>query len=163
LIQDFQPALGDTFAVITATSGIVGEFGALDLPELLGNLAWRVIYEPNQVSLVALLPGDYNFDGVVNAADYTVWRNTLGQAVLAGTGADGSGPGGAPDGMVTAHDYTNWKSRYGNTAGSGASVGDHSEVPEPSAAVMLFVGIALLVHGKACRLRRGILAHGLPR
>ena len=41
------------------------------------------------------LPGDYNFNGVHDAVDYTVWRDTLGSAT--DLRADGSGPtsGGA--------------------------------------------------------------------
>ena len=37
-----------------------------------------------------VLPGDYNHNGIVDAADYVVWRDTLGQS---GTGlaADGNG------------------------------------------------------------------------
>jgi hypothetical protein len=90
------------------------------------------------------LGGDYNLDGTVNAADYTVWRNTLGQTVPVGTGADGSGPGGVPDGMVTTHDYANWKSRFGNTAGSGASVGDPQAVPETSGLLLLCIALVCL-------------------
>jgi hypothetical protein len=95
------------------------------------------------------LGGDYNFDGAVNAADYTVWRNTLGQSVPIGTGADGSGPFGPPDGLITQHDFTYWKSRYGNTApgaGTGASQdSDASAVPEPSTNILLFAGTIWLV------------------
>ena len=36
--------------------------------------------------------GDYNGDGTVDAADYTVWRDTFGQEVDEGTGADGMSP-----------------------------------------------------------------------
>jgi hypothetical protein len=61
--------------------------------------------------------GDYNDDGTANAADYTVWRNTLGQTGLAlYSGADGNG-----DGMITRADYDVWKQRYGETVnGLGA-------------------------------------------
>jgi hypothetical protein len=97
------------------------------------------------------LGGDYNQDGAVNAADYTVWRNTLGQNVAVGTGADGSGPGGAPDGMVTLHDYTHWKSRYGNSApGAGSGSGLGSAVPEPASHILMLGGLLIF----ACRRRK---------
>jgi hypothetical protein len=76
------------------------------------------------------LPGDYNHDGVVAAADYTVWRNQLGAVAYLGTAslrfdpfpislqgstvffADGNG-----DGYVDALDYAVWKSNFGATVG----------------------------------------------
>jgi hypothetical protein len=66
----------------------------------------------------AAIFGDYNQDGTVNAADYTVWRNTLGQSGLTPySGADGDG-----DGTVDADDYGVWKSHFGMTLpGAGGS------------------------------------------
>ncbi len=65
------------------------------------------------------LLGDYNGDHSVNAADYTVWRNSLGQTGLTPfSGADANG-----DGKVTMSDYNIWKTHYGETvpsAGAGA-------------------------------------------
>jgi len=82
------------------------------------------------------LPGDYDHDGLVDAADYTVWRDRLGQtSVTPYTGPDGDG-----DGQISAADYTVWKSHFGTAAGSGAtaSAGDPAEaVPEPAAIVIL--------------------------
>jgi hypothetical protein len=82
-----------------------------------------------------ILPGDYNQDGHVDAADYTVWRDTLGQSVTAGTHADGDG-----DGMIGSADYDVWKAHFGRTAlGSGAG----AAIPEPSGVVLLIAGIAM--------------------
>jgi hypothetical protein len=53
---------------------------------------------------------DYNGDGFVDAADYTVWRDTTGTSVAPGTGADGNG-----DGMVDAADYAIWRTGFGST------------------------------------------------
>jgi hypothetical protein len=75
-----------------------------------------------RVQFVGNLPtllGDYNKDGDVNAADYTVFRNALGATGLTPfSGADGTG-----DGKVTMDDYEVWKRHYGDTlpmAGAGA-------------------------------------------
>ncbi len=64
------------------------------------------------------LPGDYNRDHVVNAADYTVWRNSSGQTgLLFYSGADGNG-----DGQITAADYELWKNHFGQAEpGAGAA------------------------------------------
>jgi hypothetical protein len=84
--------------------------------------------------------GDYNGDLTVNAADYTVWRNTLGQAVaFDGAGADGDG-----DRMVDFDDYLFWKSHYGEAVG-GASAAQNmaSTVPEPSSLLILLAAATL--------------------
>jgi hypothetical protein len=93
-------------------------------------------------------PGDYNDDGTVDAADYVVWRNTLGETVpnygqnnaALGTGADGDG-----DGVITAADYDVWRSRFGEVAGGAASAG--SGVPEPTALGTAAVAITHLLLG----------------
>ncbi|MEZ6103807.1 MAG: choice-of-anchor L domain-containing protein [Pirellulaceae bacterium] len=54
------------------------------------------------------LPGDYNGNDVVDAADYTVWKDSFGENVDPGTGADGN-----CNGTVDAADYTVWKDNFG--------------------------------------------------
>ena len=57
---------------------------------------------------VGFLPGDYNANGTVDAADYTMWRDTLGSTT--DLRADGNG-----DGVVNTLDYTLWKDNFGQT------------------------------------------------
>lgn len=85
-----------------------------------------VIYQA--ASAAVTLPGDYNNDGFVNAADYTVWRNALGTAATL--------PGDTSPGGVSAVDYTVWANNYGRTAGGSSSVA----IPEPSA-LLLMLGL----------------------
>jgi hypothetical protein len=90
---------------------------------------------------VAPLPptttGDYNGNGVVDAADYVEWRDTLTQSVTAGSGADGNA-----NGTIDAADYDFWRARFGTVlAGSGSSMA----VPEPTAAAMALIALALLL------------------
>ncbi len=80
--------------------------------------------------------GDYNSNGIVDASDYTVWRDTFGSA--SDLRADGN-----HDGQVTASDFYYWKSRFGNTAGGGSSdVGQN--VPEPSSVSLALLACCLL-------------------
>ena len=58
---------------------------------------------------------DYNGNGIVDAADYTIWRDHLGQSVTPGTNGDSNG-----DGTVNDADYAVWKSLYGQS-GTGAT------------------------------------------
>jgi hypothetical protein len=77
-------------------------------------------------------PGDYNGDGRVDAADYTVWRDNLGAPDETSLNGNGSGSGG-----VDPADYDLWKTNFGMGLGGGgltAVVGGQS-VPEPGAIV----------------------------
>jgi hypothetical protein len=58
--------------------------------------------------------GDYNNDNIVNAADYTVWRNSLGQpaSTLPNRAATNTAT------TVEASHYDDWKANFGNTGGS---------------------------------------------
>ena len=51
---------------------------------------------------------DYNGNGEVDAADYTVWKDSFGMSVPPGSGADGNG-----NGVIDAADYTIWKDDFG--------------------------------------------------
>jgi hypothetical protein len=79
-----------------------------------------------RVDFVGNLPnlsGDYNKNNLVDAADYTVWRDTLGQSGLTPfTGADGSG-----NGVVDMGDYNVWNANFGRTASVPVGVaGDYN-------------------------------------
>jgi hypothetical protein len=68
-------------------------------------------------SVVADQTADFNGNGTVDAADYTVWRNNLGLMDTA-TQATGDANG---DGDVTAADYTAWKSAFGEASGGNGT------------------------------------------
>jgi predicted outer membrane repeat protein len=76
------------------------------------------------------LLGDYNRDGSVDAADYTLWRDTLIANVTPYSGADGSG-----NGMVDTADYGVWKSHFGQLLPSHAAVSEATTVRPPSGPV----------------------------
>lgn len=78
---------------------------------------------------VAGVDGDYNNNGIVDAADYTIWRDHLNSSFQL------ENEGGISPGTVDAADYNFWKLRFGATSGAGsASV---SAVPEPASMVLL--------------------------
>lgn len=97
---------------------------------------------PNQLlSIVERLPCDFNGDGQVDAADFTVWRDSFGKAVPHGSSADSNG-----DGVVDNADYSLWQLHFGETlgGGSGAPSSEGSRaVPEPEAAAAALVGLLL--------------------
>ncbi len=83
------------------------------------------------VTPVSNLAGDYNQNGMVDAADYTVWRDSVG-AIGNLLAADGNG-----DFVVNSADELIWRNNFGAIAAAG------SAVPEPSAGALL-VGLVLL-------------------
>jgi hypothetical protein len=140
-INGFTPAANNSFDILDWGT-LSGTFSTIVLPSLSGGLAWNTsqLYTAGILSIDSVgLPGDYNHNDVVDAADYVVWRNTLGQTVTTGTGADGNG-----NGVIDSNDYAFWRGHFGMTAGSGSSAATSAAVPEPATLVMLIVGIVLM-------------------
>lgn len=134
----FTPAEGDAFTLLTATT-ITGNFGQLTLPDLTNGLDWRVVRTPRRLTLRVVAPstpGDFNNDGVIDAADYTVWRDTTGSTgpLLA---ADANG-----DELVNEADLAIWRSAYG--------VATAISVPEPSTLLLAPAACSAVM---ACRQR----------
>lgn len=72
------------------------------------------------------LPGDYDDDGDVDAADYTIWRDNLGRPEsLPNDDTAGVGP----------DDYDRWKTNFGQGGGGALA----AAVPEPSALLLLLI------------------------
>jgi sugar lactone lactonase YvrE len=77
------------------------------------------------IPAVQTIGGDFDRDGVLTSADYTLWSSTLGQRVALGSAADGN-----QNGFVDAGDYTLWRDRLPLPAATSA-------VPEPTTVVLL--------------------------
>jgi hypothetical protein len=88
--------------------------------------------------------GDFNNDGVVDAADYTIWRDTLGQT---GEGLDADFDN---SNSIDATDYElGWKANFGRnrfTVGPGSGGG--AAIPEPASIVLIGMGWAVLCSGR---------------
>jgi len=108
-------------------NGTRKRFTALDAAALR-DIGWEVIAPP-----VPTLFGDYNNNGVVDAADYVVWRERLGQNVTI--------PNDMTSGNVGTGDYAVWRMNYGLMgSGSAALAG----VPEPAAFMLAIAGGSLI-------------------
>lgn len=89
------------------------------------------------------LAGDYNGDGKVDAADYTVWRDSQGQTGI-DLPADGSG-----NGTVGPEDYEVWKANFeGDPAGVGAATSQN--VPEPGVVPLTFGAMLAVLQRSRC-------------
>jgi hypothetical protein len=115
-----------TFAHVTSNTA------STNYPNIFG--PYEIISDPNP------LPGDYNQNGTVDSADYTVWRDHLGNSTLANRGPGITGPIGQAD-----YDY--WKSNFGNTSqfGSGATALASASPAVPEPATFKLVGLAIAV------------------
>jgi hypothetical protein len=98
----------------------------------------------NNAAFIPAVAGDYNRDGIVNAADYVVWRNN--------EGTNNPLPNDPIGGTVCQDQYAQWRSHFGQTASSGSGANANATVPEPAT---LWMVIAAAV---SIRFRRRYLA-----
>jgi hypothetical protein len=77
--------------------------------------------------------GDFNADGVVDAVDYTVWRNNFGDETETAISNNGDGLSG-----VDAADYDIWKATYSDVAGSGGITPIAVSEPSSLGAILLW-------------------------
>ncbi|MEO0529982.1 MAG: sulfatase-like hydrolase/transferase [Planctomycetota bacterium] len=136
LAGGFTAQAGDAFDVLEAAT-IEGTFANEDLPALPGGLLLVTQYEANAVAVVVGgVSGDYNYDGVVNAADYTVWRDTAGATGNA-LPADGDG-----NGVVDSADLQVWQVNYGTSSQTVSRL--ELTIPEPSGFAVAGLSVIML-------------------
>jgi hypothetical protein len=112
--------------------GKTGNFGYLNALQI-------DIHEPEG------LGGDYNGDGEVDAADYTVYRNNVGGSASA-FAVGSRNP--VLTGPVGGEDYSFWKSQFGQPGGGSTAGGTVTTVPEPATWALLLSASLMLVVGR---------------
>jgi hypothetical protein len=118
LINGFMPTAGQPFTILAAGSIVNNGLALATADASLFNL----IVGSTSVMLEAIgLPGDFNHDGTVDAADYVVWRKT--------------------DGTQTG--YNAWRTHFAQTVGGGAGASGNSAAPEPSTFILLLGILAM--------------------
>jgi hypothetical protein len=108
--------------------------------------------------------GDYDGNGIVDAVDYVVWRDALGD--MGGQlPADGNG-----NGVVDAADYAVWRRHFGqiHPASGGAAMlaAAATAVPEPAALLLLGTSVAILTawrHAGARQQSRAVIVDRSPQ
>lgn len=85
------------------------------------------------------LYGDYNDDGVVDVADYTTWRDNVGNPDYNVLNGNGTGFRAPDSGVLTIGDadYDLWVDRFGDE--TGVAVG--TAVPEPTGALLALASL----------------------
>jgi hypothetical protein len=118
----FSPKAGDLFNLFDF-GDVNGAFERIQLPTLPSHLYWNtsMLLVNGTLSIGTGGQGDFNLDGIVDAADYVVWRNGLGTA-------------------YSQADYDLWRSNFGRTIGGGAEAPPASAaVPESSTTCLLLI------------------------
>lgn len=123
-----------TFEVVPTTDGFDSlRIGGPSGVTSLGNGTYGGVFFDNislmLVDTVVALAGDYNGDGTVDAADYTVWGDTLGSTT--DLRADGNG-----NNAIDPGDLTIWANNYGASAAVSAAA-----VPEPTTLLLAALGV----------------------
>lgn len=154
-----------SFSILDSDSTVVANIDSngLGQAETLESIALdpgeyfvRIQGEEDNIQLYMLelettsFPGDYNFDGFVDAADFTVWRDNLNTPVDPFSLADGNG-----DGFIGQGDYLVWKDNFGVDYRVVDTVA--SAVPEPAGNIL---GLGILF--TALFFRRPSRAHSSP-
>ncbi|MCA9239485.1 MAG: peptidylprolyl isomerase [Planctomycetales bacterium] len=139
LLGSFNHLPGDSFTLLETLGTIVNDFQSVDLPDLAPGLLWDYQKASKTLTLSVVAP-DFNSDGVVDAADYSVWRDAVQTGSLI---ADANG-----DLAVNQADYEVWRRFYG-TVLPGASPSAATGAPEPMSA--LLAALACLAAGAGNR------------
>ena len=105
------------------------------------SIGFAGVVQYEALAAAAGLAGDYNKDGIVDAADYTVWRDSVGMSA-------GTLPNDPAGGVIGQNQYDQWKNNFGATASSSAL--NSASVPEPST---LWLLSGFLFAAFACRRR----------
>jgi hypothetical protein len=130
---------GSSWTIASYTGTLTGTFDTLNIPS-----GYTISYGAGTNSVITLnappvgLPGDFNSDGKVDAADYVLWRKT--------PAAYGGDPAG----------YNTWRQNFGNPPGAGSGGGlNGGAVPEPTSILLGSVGLIGLLLSRLVSGRRG--------
>lgn len=140
--NSFVPEAGDSFTFLTAAGGIMNNFTTFELPQLDAGLVWHLTKAATSYS-ISIVAADYDHNGIVDTADYVLWRKTRNTNVTPYSGADGNG-----DGIVNNIDYALWRNNIGNrrgTVGGTGSLLTGEAVPEPTCLISVLAVAAVFV------------------
>jgi fibronectin-binding autotransporter adhesin len=125
-ITDVGGMTGGIYTLIDYAGIFNGSMSNITFGTVPSGFSYSLIHDTvsTSIQLEVTAPGDFNHDGMVDGADYVVWRKGVGS-------------------KYTDSDYDSWRAHYGQTYTPGAGA-EFSAVPEPAAWVLLVVGAVLV-------------------
>jgi hypothetical protein len=124
----------DGVAQAIGTWGAIGSSATNQLALITGSGLLNVTTLPPPPGV----PGDYNDDGTVDAADYVVWRKHENTNTVLPNDPEG--------GVIDIDQFNIWRENFGMTEGAGGGSNASAAVPEPAAATLaIFAGCVLAV------------------
>jgi hypothetical protein len=111
------------------------------------NTNWELVPASVFVTEIPPLDGDYNDDGVVDAADYVMWRKLEGSST-----AMPNDPNPLP---IDGDQYVTWRGNYGESGAAGGESANGA-VPEPTG-ILLVLAAVLAMTATPLRCRRVVL------
>ena len=147
LIDGFQPSVGNTFQVLTATS-VINTFDTIVTLDETNMFSYEVtaIYSATDVVLQIddiFLSADFDRDDDVDGNDFLIWQKGLGLTMQTdNTNGDATG-----DGVVNDEDLAIWESQYGSMFSPLVAA---SSVPEPAGCVLFVLGAIALLRLRRC-------------
>lgn len=156
--EAFKNVVGQPFVYTEGTSGVLG----------YSQSPFETVFTIDNFRSEEAVPGDYNRNGATDAADYVIWRKTLGQqspqldpvtfkvVSLGMMDANGDVSGSCSFNtsnceVIDNADLGVWTTNFGRTVSGGA--GGAGSVPEPTSGALLLLGIAsaFFARGRAGR------------
>ncbi len=117
---------GGIYTLIDYTGTFSGSISNITFGTVPSGFSYSLINDAasTSIQLEVTAPGDFNHDGIVDAADYVVWRKGVGN-------------------RYTNTDYDSWRAHFGQTYTPGAGAVS-SAVPEPTAGMLLDFSCVIL-------------------
>jgi hypothetical protein len=150
------PTPGQAFTIMNYGGTLTGNFALfdnlVDSPAGPNTVPLLISYgsgTADAITLKVALPGDYDKNGIVESADYGLWRQLFG--TVGTSDADGNN-----DSVVDGADYVIWRRGF-SAGGSGSGIVQGAAVPEPRSLV-LFCLAAVGLHFYASNRRRKLCA-----
>lgn len=141
LAPQYNPTVGDSFAILTAES-VSGAFDTVALPAPPADLVWNLDYQPQAVEAQLLFAADFDHDGDVDGRDLATWHDNFGAAGAAHADGDANG-----DMLVNGADFLIWQIQNGRNVAPLQVV----EIPEPAAGFLGLAAAMFLLVSRAAR------------